>query len=118
MRHDLPYDNVTQTRSRKVLMKLKERKILLLMLMILWPAGLLRTQSREGSSFDQAKFVPDIAFILDLSGVTRNIANEQYYSLVIPGYDYPFVYPIGSTGSNAHRGWNFNYGEMSLYSVV
>jgi hypothetical protein len=99
-------------------MKLKETYLLGLLLLLLWPVGYLRTQSKEGSSFDQAKFVPDIALILDFSGVTRDMANEKYYSLAIPGFSYPFVYPIGSSGLNAHRGWNFNYGEMSLYSVV
>ncbi len=99
-------------------MKLKETCILALLLLFLWPAGLLRAQSKEGSSFDQSKFVPDIALILDLSGVTRDMANEKYYSLAIPGFSYPFLHEMGSSGSNAHRGWNFNYGELSLYSVV
>jgi hypothetical protein len=99
-------------------MKLKETYTVGLLLLFLWPAGLLRTQSKEGSSFDQAKFVPDIALILDVSGVTRDMANEKYYSLAIPGFSYPFLHEIGSSGLNAHRGWNFNYGELSLYSVV
>ena len=99
-------------------MKLERTRILGALLLLLWPGGFLRPQSREGSSFDQAKFVPDIAFILDVSGVARDMANEQYYSLVTPGYSYPFINQIGSSGSNAHRGWNFNYGELSLYSVV
>jgi hypothetical protein len=99
-------------------MKLKETCILGLLLLILWPTGLLKTQSKEGSSFDQSKFVPDIALILDVSGVTRDMVNEKYYSLAIPGFSYPFLHETGSSGSNAHRGWNFNYGELSLYSVV
>jgi hypothetical protein len=99
-------------------MNLKETHLRALLLLLLLPAGMLRTQSKEGSSFDQAKFVPDIALILDFSGVARNMANEKYYSLAIPGFSYPFVYETGSSGSNAHRGWNFNYGELSLYSVV
>jgi hypothetical protein len=100
-------------------MKLQKASIsTMLLCMILWPGGLLRTQSKEGSSFDQSKFVPDIAFILDVSGVARNIADQHYYSLAIPGFTYPSLNQLGSSGSNAHRGMNFNYGEMSLYSVV
>jgi hypothetical protein len=99
-------------------MKLNRTHITVFFLLVSLPSGLVWTQSKEGSSFDQAKFVPDIALILDFSGVTRDIANERYYSLAIPGFSYPFVYENGSSGSNAHRGWNFNYGELSLYSVV
>jgi len=91
---------------------------MILLLLVFRPGGSLPAQSKEGSSFNQAKFVPDIAFILDVSGVARDIANEKYFSLATPGFSYPFLNEIGSSGSNSHRGWNFNYGELSLYSVV
>ncbi len=100
-------------------MKLKKTCILtLLLILFLWPGGLLQAQSKEGSAFDQSKFVPDIAFILDVSGVGRDMADQKYYSLTIPGFGYPFLNQPSSSGLNAHRGLNFNYGEMSLYSVV
>jgi hypothetical protein len=100
-------------------MKLKNTCISALFLMLfLLPGGLLRPQSKEGSAFNQSKFIPDIAFVLDVSGVARDMANEKYYSLTIPGYSYPFLNEMGSSGLNAHRGINFNYGEMSLYSIV
>jgi hypothetical protein len=100
-------------------MKLKKTCIsALLLLLFLWPGGLLRAQSREGSAFDQSKFVPDIALILDVSGVERDMTDQKYYSLTIPGFSYPFLNQPSSSGLNAHRGMNFNYGEMSLYSVV
>ena len=99
-------------------MKLKKTCISAVLLLFLLPGGLLRSQSKEGSAFDQSKFVPDIAFILDISGVARDITNEKYYSLTIPGFSYPFLNQPSSSGLNAHRGLNFNYGEMSLYSVV
>jgi hypothetical protein len=99
-------------------MKLKKICISATLLLILFPGGLLHTQSREGSAFDQSKFVPDIAFILDVSGVARDMANEKYYSLTFPGFSYPFLNQPSSSGLNARRGLNFNYGEMSLYSVV
>jgi len=90
----------------------------LLLFMFLWPGRLMRAQSKEGSAFDQSKFVPDIAFILDVSGVARDMADQKYYSLTIPGFSYPFLNQPSSSGLNAHRGLNFNYGELSLYSVV
>jgi hypothetical protein len=100
-------------------MKLKKTCLsALFLLLFLWPGGLLRAQSREGSAFDQSKFVPDIAFILDGSGVARDMADQKYFSLTIPGFSYPFLNQPSSSGLNAHRGMNFNYGELSLYSVV
>jgi hypothetical protein len=89
-----------------------------LLLLFLVPGGVLCAQSREGSAFDQSKYVPDIAFILDVSGVARSMEDQKYYSLSIPGFSYPFLNQPSSSGLNAHRGINFNYGEMSLYSVV
>ncbi|MCX6121428.1 MAG: hypothetical protein NTX44_07380 [Ignavibacteriales bacterium] len=99
-------------------MKLNKLNTSTVILLILALFGSLRAQSREGSAFDQSKFVPDIAFILDVSGVARNIADQKYFSLTIPGLSYPFLNQTVSSGLNAHRGMNFNYGEMSLYSVV
>ena len=92
-------------------MKLKKTCILTLLLVLLfWPDRLLRAQSREGSAFDQSKFVPDIAFILDGSGVARDMADQKYFSLTIPGFSFPFLNQPSSSGLNAHRGMNFNYG--------
>jgi hypothetical protein len=100
-------------------MRLKNNCILpLLLLSFLIPEGVLRAQSREGSAFDQSKFVPDIAFILDVSGVARDMADQEYTSLTIPGFSFPFLNQPSSSGLNAQRGMNFNYGELSLYSVV
>jgi hypothetical protein len=99
-------------------MRLKKTCISALLLLLLWPICLLRSQSREGSAFDQSKYVPDIALILDVSGVDRDMADQKYYSLTIPGFSFPFLNQPSSSGLNAHRGMNFNYGELSLYSVV
>jgi hypothetical protein len=99
-------------------MKLQKKCILAFPILFVWSCGFLRAQSREGSAFDQSKYVPDIALILDVSGVGRDMANEKYYSLTIPGFSYPFLNQPSPSGLNAQRGMNFNYGEMSLYSVV
>jgi hypothetical protein len=97
---------------------MKRTWISALFILLLLPGELLRAQSKEGSAFDQSKFVPDIAFILDISGVARDMADQKYYSLTFPGFSYPFLNQPSSSGLNARRGMNFNYGEMSLYSVV
>ena len=99
-------------------MALNKICISVLFVLILLPGGLLWAQSREGSAFDQSKYVPDIAFILDVSGVGRDMADQKYFSLTIPGFSYPFLNQPSSDGLNAKRGLNFNYGELSLYSVV
>ncbi len=99
-------------------MKLKHTSIPMVLLLFLFHSGPLRAQANEGSAFDQSKFVPDIAFILDVSGVARDMNDQKYTSLSIPGFSYPFLNPPSPSGLNAHRGMNFNYGEMSLYSVV
>ena len=67
--------------------------------------------------FSQSKFVPDISLIVDFSAVGRNLKNDRYNMLEVPG----FLAPRGSgegSGPNSKNGFNFNYAEMSLYSVV
>jgi len=95
------------------------------MAMLLWQhfwkhkETLMRTQQKNGSPFDQSKFTPDIAFILDLSPASHgNIADQKYYSLTIPGFQFSISESAEFIRLNAHRGMNFNYGELSLYSVV
>lgn len=67
--------------------------------------------------FSQSKFVPDISLIVDFSAVGRNLKNEQYNALGIPGFTPPRS-SEGGSGPNSKNGFNFNYAEMSLYSVV
>jgi hypothetical protein len=73
--------------------------------------------TNNSNPFSQAKFVPDIALIVDFSGVGRNLKNAEYTDLEVPGF-----LQARSTeeeaGPNAKNGFNFNYAEMSLYSVV
>jgi hypothetical protein len=93
--------------------------IIMAIISLLFVAGNnLQAQAKEGSAFDQSRFVPDIAFILDVSGVARDIADQRYLALSIPGFSYPFLNQPSTGGLNVRRGLNFNYGEMSLYSVV
>jgi hypothetical protein len=67
------------------------------------------------SSFSQNAYLPEMAFILNMSAAARNINNDSYSNLAIPGFidagdaDLPF---------NANRGFNFNYAEVALHSTV
>ncbi len=65
----------------------------------------------EVYSFSQSKFVPDISFILDGSYVGRNVNDETLKNLRVPEL-------IPSGISNPNRGFNLNFGELSLYSPV
>jgi outer membrane receptor protein involved in Fe transport len=76
------------------------------------------TQTQSGSPFNQSKFVPDISMIVDFSYVSRNLDNDRFSALSLPGLSAPLEINQGNDGSNAHRGFNLNYGEMTLYSIV
>ena len=67
--------------------------------------------------FSQSKFVPDISLIVDFSAVGRNLKNDRYNMLEVPGFLPPRSSGEGG-GPNAKNGFNFNYAEMSLFSVV
>ncbi len=70
------------------------------------------TQAKSGSPFSQAKFVPDISLILDCSFVHRNLSNERFQNLLIPGVA-RWTEPL-----HAKKGFNLNYGEITFFSVV
>jgi hypothetical protein len=65
----------------------------------------------EVYSFSQSKFIPDISFIVDGSYAGRNVNDETFGKLTVPE-----LIPSGTSQPN--RGFNLNYGEMSLYSPV
>lgn len=62
--------------------------------------------------FSQARFVPDIAFIMDFSYAHRDKANDSLSSLTNPGYS------KSDGGLNRKNGFNFNYAELALASSV
>jgi hypothetical protein len=80
------------------------------------------TQAKSGSPFDQSKFVPDISLITDFSYVARDLKNDQFSALGLPGFGTPLDLSGNQgnslTGSNTRRGFNFNYGEMTFYSIA
>jgi len=65
-------------------------------------------------SFNQQAFVPNIAFIANMSAVARNVSNEEYSNYAIDG----FIKKAGEIPFNEKRGFNLNYGEMEISSSV
>ena len=73
-------------------------------------------RSRNTSaSFSQNAYLPDIALILNMSAVSRDVKNSDYKSASIPGFidsgdiNLPF---------NKDRGFNLNYAEVAMHSAV
>jgi hypothetical protein len=78
--------------------------------------SLEQKNTNESASFSQNAYLPDMAFILNMSALGRNVNNDEYAAYELPGFinvpdtpDLPF---------NANRGFNFNYAEVALHSVV
>ena len=68
----------------------------------------------SSNSFNQQAFVPNIAFIANMSAVARDISNEEYSNYAIDG----FIDKAGEIPFNEKRGFNLNYGEMEISSTV
>ncbi len=71
--------------------------------------------------FAQGKFVPDISLIADFSIAARDIGDERYAALEVPGLIHAHGHEEHGhehAALNAKNGFNFNYAELSLYSVV
>ena len=84
----------------------------------LWSVFAQESDMNISNPFSQAKFVPDISLIVDFSAVGRNLKNEEYSALEIPGFTQKGNHNEKEAGPNAKNGFDFNYAEMSLYSVV
>lgn len=68
----------------------------------------------NSNSFNQKDFIPDIALILSASAVSRNIKNSEYEGYGIDG----FVDSTEEIPFNKNRGFNLNYAEFAMHSVV
>jgi hypothetical protein len=66
------------------------------------------------SSFSQKAYLPDIAFIANMSALARDVENEKYSNYAIDG----FINKAGEIPFNKKRGFNLNYGEMEISSSV
>jgi len=67
------------------------------------------------ASFSQNAYLPDIALILNMSALNRDVKNSEYEQAAIPGFidkgemHLPF---------NKDTGFNLNYAEVAMHSVV
>ena len=69
----------------------------------------------SSSSFSQNAYLPDIGLVLDMSALTRDVNNTSYADYAMPGFIAPGdAAPI----FNPDRGFNLNYAEVSMHSVV
>jgi hypothetical protein len=76
-------------------------------------------QTKTGSPFSQSKFVPDISMIVDFSWVSRDLDNTVFSELSMPGLIHHHDEgELEHESMNARKGFNLNYGELSLYSIV
>jgi hypothetical protein len=74
---------------------------------------------KTGSPFSQSKFVPDISMIVDFSWVSRDLDNDVYSELHMPGLTHHHHEEGHDHSSiNSRNGFNLNYGEITLYSIV
>jgi len=74
-----------------------------------------KASTNTSASFSQNAYLPDIALILNMGAVSRDIKNSDYAKLSTPGFidagdmNLPF---------NKDRGFNLNYAEVAMHSVV
>ncbi|PHQ56479.1 MAG: hypothetical protein COA30_04300 [Sulfurimonas sp.] len=77
--------------------------------------ALSRANVSQSASFSQNAYLPDIAFILDMSAVARDVNNTAYSNYSIPGFIAP---GDAELIFNPNRGFNLNYAELALHSSV
>ena len=81
-----------------------------------------KEQTSASNPFSQTKFVPGISFILDFSYVHRDLDQEIFESLEVPGFLHGHTHEESSGHTHAHmnaeKGFNLNYGELVLYAAV
>ncbi|HOW45273.1 MAG TPA: hypothetical protein PK919_08895 [Candidatus Aminicenantes bacterium] len=100
---------------------MKAKRHLLRWFAILLAGGaLLPGQDSGGNPFAQSKFVPDISLILDCAYLHRGLDDAAYFNLSLPGFSHAAgngrAAELG--GTNLEQGFNLNYAELSLASVV
>jgi hypothetical protein len=78
------------------------------------------TSVKASDPFSQKKFLPNISFILDFSFVRRDMEQDIFGALEIPGFIHGHSHDDGHSHeiSNAEKGFNLNYGELVLSSAV
>ena len=78
-------------------------------------AKMSKATANTSASFSQNAYLPDIALILNMSALSRNVNNNAYEKFAIPGF-----IPSGSAALpfNKNKGFNLNYAEVAMHSVV
>jgi len=74
----------------------------------------LKQALNRKNSFTQKSFIPDISLILSGSALARNINNNEYEGYGIDG----FVESTDEISFHKNRGFNLNYAEFGMHSVV
>ena len=69
----------------------------------------------SSSSFSQNAYLPDIALIMNFSAVGRNVKNSDYEAYAFPGFTEP---GDAELPFNKNRGFNLNYAEVAMHSMV
>jgi len=75
----------------------------------------MKKSTNNSASFSQNAYLPDIALIVNMSAVSRDVKNSDYEAYEIAGFvgegeaELPF---------NKDRGFNLNYAELALHSAV
>jgi len=92
-------------------MQLKYPGTVVLLAFVLLSAPAPGYGQKISSPFSQAQFVPNISAILDFSCQFRNISDRDFQSLSLPGIT------LGNEEFSP-RGFNLNYFELAIQSVV
>ncbi len=75
----------------------------------------MKKSTNSSASFSQNAYLPDIALVVNMSALSRNVKNGDYENYAIAGFvaegqaELPF---------NKNRGFNLNYAELALHSAV
>jgi hypothetical protein len=88
--------------------------IMLSMLFFSQSVSAQETMGGTANPFAQAKFVPDISLVMDASYTQRNYRDEAFRKLLIPG----FSHVNADNSVYQQKGFNFNYAELVVSSVV
>jgi hypothetical protein len=97
-----------QLEQQKEIMQQLQKKVALL-------AQKKKQSTNTSASFSQNAYLPDIALILNMSALSRDVDNTKYEQASIPGFidkgdiHLPF---------NKNKGFNLNYAEVAMHSVV
>ena len=70
------------------------------------------------ASFSQNAYLPDIALILNMSAVSRDVSNSDYEKYNIPGFIDNKNTEETAIPFNKNRGFNLNYAEVAMHSTV